>query len=115
MAIPIAIFVVCLSGGVYASSRWLPSLAAGPVGGFAFFAVCGLLGSGLAIAGLRIYTTVDALSVRGGLGLLNREIVAEGLTDMLWEAGTVLGLAAAVYLLAPPAELAEEHAAGPTF
>lgn len=102
MAVPPIIFAVCLGGGVYAASRWLPELAPGPVGGLAFFAVCGLLGASLAVFGLDIYGLVEDLSDRfAGLG--GRRILAGGLESLLWQTGVLVALALAVYLLAPPA------------
>jgi uncharacterized membrane protein YhhN len=59
MPVPVAIFVVCLSAGVWAGVRWLPDLARGPVGGLAFFVVCGLLGAALGSLGLHIYSIVE--------------------------------------------------------
>jgi hypothetical protein len=101
MAVPIIIFVVCLAVGVYASSRWLPELASGPVGGLSFFVVCGLVGAAFAVFGLRIYLIVENLE--GFLGSLRRFTVANGLESMLEECGLLLGFAATVYLLAPRA------------
>ena len=37
-------------------------------------------------------------------GFFKSEIVTQGLSSMLWEAGSLLGIAAVVYLLAPPGE-----------
>jgi hypothetical protein len=80
------------------------------VGGLAFFVVCGLLGTALGLVGLHIFSIVEELNRLGGLGVGKADFVATGLTSMLWEAGSVLGLASAVYLLAPAAEIAEEPA-----
>jgi hypothetical protein len=103
MLIPVVIFVACLGVGVGASSRWLPDLATGPVGGLAFFAVCGLLGAALGLVGLHIYSIVEELNNIGGSfgGIGKADVVAAGLESMLWEAGSLFGLAFAVYLLAP--------------
>ncbi len=94
---------------MYAASRWLPELAPGPVGGLAFFAVCGLLGASLAVFGLDIYGIVDNLT-GSFAGLGERRILADGLESTLWETGVLVALALAVYLLAPPAD-AEDAAA----
>jgi hypothetical protein len=113
---PLVIFVVCLAVGVVAGSRWLPELAAGPVGGLAFFVVCGLLGAALGVVGLHVYSIVEELDrfgSRGFVGFGNGEIVATGLRGMLFEAGSLLGLAGAVYLLAPRGRAAGELASGP--
>lgn len=102
MAVPPIIVVVCFAGGVYAASRWLPELAPGPVGGLAFFAVCGLLGASLAVFGLNVYGVVDNLT-GGFAGFGERRILADGLESTLWETGVLVALALAVYLLAPRA------------
>jgi hypothetical protein len=108
--IPVLIFVGLLSVGVIAGARWLPDLNEGPVGGIALFVTCGLLGTALALVGLHIYSIVETVD-RFGEGLRasgKGEIVASGLVDMCWEAGSVLALATLVYLLAPPpAEIPE--------
>jgi len=111
--IPAAVFVVCLVVGVGASARWLPDLAAGPIGGLAFFVVCGLLGAALALVGLHVYSIVEGLSHSGGFTEVRNqkaEILASGLQSMLWDAGSLFGLAFAVYLLALAPELDEESA-----
>jgi hypothetical protein len=102
MLIPIAIFVVCLCAGVAGSARWLPPLAEGPVGGLSFFAVCGLLGAGLALVGLQISSIVEQLDrLGGGFGVSKQAVLRSGLQELLLEAGLLLGLALVVYLLAP--------------
>lgn len=112
VAVPIVIFVFCVSAGVFASSRWLPDLAGGTVGGLALFVVCGLLGASLGLVGLQIYSTVRQAEVLGRIAG-SSTIVANGLSAILWQAGSLLGLAAVVYLLAPRAQRPEERAAGP--
>jgi hypothetical protein len=90
------------------------TLAVEPVGGLAFFVVCGLLGGALGLVGLHVYSIVEELDHGGPLGVLGKgEVVAVGLRSMLWEAGSLCGLAIAVYLLAPPPEVAEEPAVDP--
>ena len=106
MAAPIAIFVVCLAAGVYASSRWLPDLAPGRVGGIAFFAVCGLLGAAAAVFGLDIYGIVEDVG-EGFRGLEEGRILGSGLGSLLWQTGVLVAAALAVYLLAPPQEGAD--------
>jgi hypothetical protein len=88
-------------------------LDAGLVGGLAFFVVCGLLGAALGLVGLHIFLIVEELA-HGDLGSRgNGEILAYSLTSMLWEAGSLLALAAVVYLLAPRAGRAREPTVGP--
>jgi hypothetical protein len=94
--IPTLISVVCIAGGAGAASRWLPDLETGPVGGLAFFAVCGLLGGALDVVGLHIYLIVNGLAGFGGPG----PILASELDQTLIEAGILFGLAALVYLVA---------------
>jgi hypothetical protein len=88
---------------VLASTQWLPGIAHGPVGGVAFFAVCGLIGAGLGVVGLHIYGITQELKLGGlsGLGGDQSGILASGLTSMLLDGGTVFGLATVAYLLAP--------------
>lgn len=111
MVIPAVIFVVCFFAGVWASTRWLPPLAEGTVGGIAFFGVCGLLGAALGLAGLHIYSIVNTVEHFGGglPGEAKGDLLASGLMQLLFEAGSVFGLALVVYLLAPPPADAEER------
>lgn len=115
MALPILLFVVCLCGGAAASGQWLPDLAAGRVGGLAFFVVCGLLGAALALVAEHIYlivTEVERLvAIPGAPG--KAEVVGSGLRDILEQAGPLVGLAFAVYLLAPPPAEPDEPASDP--
>ena len=108
MVVPVVVFVACLGAGVTAAARWLPDLAMGPVGGMAFFVVSGLLGAAAGLAGLHIYSIANAVGKFKSLG--DGEIVATGLASMLWEVGSLVGLAALVYLLAPVADRVEEPA-----
>lgn len=103
MAVPAVIFVVCFGGGVWASTRWLPGLARGPVGDIAFFAICGLIGAGLGVVGLHVYSTARDISEASGLTRIagKAEILADGLVDVLYDGGTILGLATIALLLAP--------------
>lgn len=110
--VPVVIFIVCVGAGVAAGARWLPNLADGQVGGLAFFVVCGLLGAALGLVGLHVFLIVEDLNHFRGGG--RAEIVAIELRSMLWEAGSVLGLASAVYLLAPAAEDVEEPVLDPS-
>jgi hypothetical protein len=109
MLVPVAIFIACLCVGAFAGARWLPDLADEPVGGLAFFAVCGLLGAAFALVGLHIYSIVHGLGQTSGD--IRSEVVATGLNGMLWEAGSLAGIATAIYLLAPPIETTD-HPAG---
>ncbi len=110
MLVPVLIFAACLSVGVTASSRWLPDLADGPVGGLAFFVVCGLLGIALGLLGLHIYSIVEGLESTNGD--FRKVLLADDLASMAWEVASVLGLAVVVYLLAPPPETVDEPATG---
>jgi len=107
--VPVLIFVVCVVAGAVGGTRWLPDLAAGPVGGLAFFVVSGLLGAGLGLVGLHVYSIVEELNNLGDFaGARKSEIIAAGLQSMLWEAGSIFGIGAAVYLLGPAAPVAED-------
>ena len=106
IGIPLLIFVFCLAAGAILASQWLPGLDAGVVGGLAFFTVCGLLGLALALLGEHIYLIVHEVEhLAGGPGALSKgEVVGSGLRNIAVDEGTVLGIAAAVYLLAPRLE-----------
>jgi hypothetical protein len=95
--------VLCLAAGAILASQWLPGLDAGAVGGLAFFTVCGLLGLALALLGEHIYLIVHEVEhlTAGPGGLSKGEVIGSGLRNIALDEGTVLGIAAAVYLLAP--------------
>ena len=111
VAVPALIFVVTFASAGLASARWLPDLAADQVGGLAFLAVCGLLGIASALVTLHIYEivrTIDQVTSNlGGVG--KSDVLATGLIDTLRDTGTVLGLAAAVYLLAPSVDEVDDR------
>ena len=73
--------------------------------------VCGLLGIASALVTLHIYEivrTIDQVTSNlGGVG--KSDVLATGLIDTLRDAGTVLGLAAAVYLLAPSVDEVDDR------
>jgi len=108
VAVPVLIFVACFAVGTLAAARWLPGLAAGKVGGLAFFAVTGLLAASISLVGVRIYAMINQLN-SGELNIVKSEIVAVGIRDILWQAGTIFGLACVIYLLAPSPEDADEE------
>jgi hypothetical protein len=101
--VPALVFLACFGGGIFAATRWLPELARGPVGGIAFFAICGLLAAGLGIVGLHIYLLAREIEAFGDAsGLTNRgSLLASGLLSIMLDAGTIFGLATIAYLLAP--------------
>jgi hypothetical protein len=99
--IPVLIFVACLIVGVMAGARWLPDLAAGQVGGLAFFVVCGMLGAALGLVGVHVYLIAEELGQLSGRVLGRGEVLAGGIRDVVFEAGSIFGLAAVIYLLAP--------------
>lgn len=115
MGVPLVIFVLCLCAGAVLSSQWLPDLDAGPVGGLAFFTVCGLLGLALALLGEHIYLIVHEVEHLGAAtgGLSKAEVVGSGLRNIAVDEGTVVGIAAAVYLLAPRLQRARPAADEP--
>jgi hypothetical protein len=96
IVVPIVICTACFAAGSVAAARWLPDLARGPRGGLAFLTVCGLIGAALSLAGLNIYEIVELRGFRDDSG-----IVAVGLVALLRDSGTMVGVAAVVYLLAP--------------
>jgi hypothetical protein len=102
--VPVLIFFGGMSVGAVSGARWLPDLAVGLVGGLAFFAVCGLLGAAVGLVGIHIYGIVEELDrIGGSLGGVDRGgIVAQGLRNILFEAGSLFAFASIIYLLAPP-------------
>lgn len=103
--VPALVFVLTFVAGVMASARWLPSLAAGPVGGLGFFAVCGLIGTATGLAGMHVYLIVRAMEESTGEGRFGGQgfILADGLTSILFECGLIAAAAVAVFMLSPPA------------
>jgi hypothetical protein len=102
MLVPALVFLACFGGGIFAATRWLPELAPGPVGGIAFFAICGLLGAGLGVVGLHTYIIVQELETIGGTRFdTEGSLLAGGLLTMMLDGGTLFGLATIAYLLAP--------------
>ncbi|HEX5308570.1 MAG TPA: hypothetical protein VFW38_05745 [Solirubrobacteraceae bacterium] len=102
MLIPAAIFVLCFAAGTAAAARWLPDLDAGPIGGIAFFLVCGLAGAALGVVGMHIYSMVKELEDFQGSPVYGKgEVIAGVLRNIAFDAGSLTALAAIVYLLAP--------------
>jgi hypothetical protein len=106
VGVPILIFVVGFGVGAALPARWLPDLGEGRVAGVAFLVVCGLVGMMFALVALHVYEIVRQLDSAGSLGVGNAkpDVIANGLLAMLRDIGPILGLAAAVYLLAPASE-----------
>jgi hypothetical protein len=99
MLTPVLIFLVASVAGAWACAQWLPDLAAGSVGGLAFFVVCGLAGAALGLIADHVYLIVRVVeSSRAAFGPVS---VAEELRLMAFEVGSVAGLACIVYLWAP--------------
>jgi hypothetical protein len=65
--------------------------------------VCLLLGAALGMVGLHTYTLINQLRHTPS-GISEPKILATILRNILLDAGTLLGLAGIVYLLAPPGE-----------
>ena len=103
MALPILILLVALVVGAVLSARWLPELAEGRVAGIALLVTCGLTGMVLALVAVHVYEIGRQLTSASSLGVTNAkpDVVANGIMTMLRDVGPILGLAAAVYLLAP--------------
>jgi hypothetical protein len=86
-----------------AGSRWLPDLAAGQVGGLAFFVVCGLIGVAFGLFGEHIYLITEEVKHLPSAGLSQAEAIAGGIRNVCFEVGSLVGFASVVYLLAPRA------------
>jgi hypothetical protein len=100
---PILIFLGGFLVGAIAPARWLPDVGDGRVAGVAFLLICGLLGIVVALVAVHVYEVVRQLNNATVLGLAGEkpDVVANGITTTLSQIGPVLGIAAAVYLLAP--------------
>jgi len=110
MVVLAIVAVACFIAGMWAATTWLPPLADGPVGTLVYFVVCGLSGAVLASVGIHVWQIVHRIEItpehlHGILaGLSARaEIVANVLTGLLWESGSLAALALIAYLLAPKA------------
>jgi hypothetical protein len=101
--IPVLVFVVAFGAGVLVVSRWLPELAAGPVGGLAFFTVCGLVGAAVGLFGLHVYSIVREVEAASGSGPFGSkgDVLAGGMISILYESGLIFAAAMIVFLLAP--------------
>ena len=106
MGVPILIFLIAFAAGGIAAAGLLPDLAGGRVAGIALLVVAGLTGMTLALVAVHVYEIVRQLDNAGALGITGSkpDVVANGLMAMLRDIGPILGLAAAVYLLAPAPE-----------
>ena len=76
MIVPLLVIFGCFAGGIVTAARWLPPLATGPLGGFAFFAVVGLLGASVAQVGLNLYLMAHELHHLAS-GVAEAEVLAE--------------------------------------
>jgi hypothetical protein len=103
MAVPIVICLVAFVLGAVLTARWLPDLAEGRVAGIALVVTCGLAGMVLALVAVHVYEIGRQVTSAGSLGVTNAkpDIVANGVMALLRDVGPILGLAGAVYLLAP--------------
>jgi hypothetical protein len=99
----VLVFLACFGVGMTTPARWLPDLAPGRVGGLAFTTVCILLGAALGMVGLHTYSLISELR-HLPIGASQDEILAGILRNILLDAGTLVGFAGTIYLLAPPAD-----------
>jgi hypothetical protein len=106
ISMPILISLVAFVVGAVVPARWLPDLAEGRVAGIALLVTCGLTGIVLALVAVHVYEIGRQLSSASSLGVTNAkpDVVANGILAMLRDIGPILGLSAAVYLLAPPSD-----------
>jgi hypothetical protein len=103
VGVPIFIFVLAFAVGSVLPARLLPALAEGHIAGIALLVTCGLFGMVVALVAVHVYEIVRQLDQARSLGLSNAkpDTIANGILTTLRDAGPILGLAAAVYLLAP--------------
>ena len=99
--VALIIGVLAFGAGAAATVLFAPPLAGTSVGVLAGVVVAVLAGAALAVLAVQIYATIDVLGVTAGN---EGQVVASGVTGALSNAGTLAGLAAAVYLLAPAPE-----------
>jgi hypothetical protein len=109
MVVLAIVAVACFIAGMWAATTWLPPLAEGPVGTLVYFAVCGLAGAILALFGIHVWEIVRQLEEGFGGHLGDAEIVAAGMTPLLWESGSLAALTLVAYLLAPKATSPESN------
>jgi len=99
MLVLVIIAIACFLAGAMAASRWLPDLAAGPVGTMAFFVICGLCGAVVGLFGLNIDAMIKQAE---GIGHGQEQLaVAVGLLDILRDCGPLAAFALIAFLLAP--------------
>jgi hypothetical protein len=105
----IACLVLGLAAGIWSARRYLPALAPTREGTIASWVVRCLFGCAVAWAALQIYLAVHAYANLHSDEFFphssdNRsEILIEMVQSILLQGGLLLGSAAVVYLLAPPA------------
>jgi hypothetical protein len=107
MGVPILIFLIAFAVGSVATAGLSPDLGQGRVAGIALLVVAGLAGMTVALIAVHVYAIVRELDHVGTLGIAassKPDVVANGLMAMLRDIGPIVGLAAAVYLLAPARE-----------
>jgi hypothetical protein len=118
MVVLIIVAVACFTAGTFAATRWLPDLESGPVGGIAFFVVCGLCGAVLALLGINVDSIVRELQESGGFGglrtntRLETSILSQGLLSIMRDCGTVGALTLIAYLLASKQSIPQDPAGG---
>ena len=66
-----------------------------------------MLAAALSLVGVRIYAIINQLNHIEG-HVEQSEIIAVGIRDIVWQAGTIFGLACVIYLLAPSPEDSDE-------
>ncbi len=115
MGVPILIFLLAFAAGAVVTAAVLPELADGRVASIALFVVAGLAGMTFVLVAVHVYEIVRQLDKAGSLGITSArpDVVANGLLAMLRDIGPILGLAAAVYLLAPAPEDERPHVESP--
>jgi hypothetical protein len=99
--VTLAIGLVAFGAGGYAAVRWSPPLAPTRVGRVASLLVALLVAAAVSVMALDVYILIDSLDLPEDFGG-DDQVVANSLGRALYEGGTLLGLAAAVHLLAPP-------------
>ncbi len=102
-AIAAAAAVVGFVVGYLSASLWVRAHAAGPIPGFARTAVCFLLGAAVADFAGRVYLIVLELTRQfpaTRFGPVKETVPVNGMLDLVYEVGLLIGVAALVLLVA---------------
>ena len=110
--VPIVLMVLGFAGGLYLASRFAPPLADTRTGRVSSSVVDLLAGLAIAVLLLDLFNAVRAITNGVFDGWDAADALARELSGAFWSAGTLIALAAAVHLLAPPPDEDEAEIRG---